>query len=131
MFRLYKYLLFLTSVSFGFVSCYESEKEKGTYFHYNDYTGIASLDPVFAKNQSVMWAVHQLYNTLVEVDSQLNIAPSLATRWTISEDGKAYTFFLRDDIFFHDDDCFKDGKGRKVTARDVVYSLKRLNDKTI
>ena len=31
-------------------------------------TGIASLDPAFAKNQSIMWAVHQLYNTLVEVD---------------------------------------------------------------
>ena len=38
-------------------------------FHYNESTGIASLDPAFAKNQSIMWAIHQLYNTLVEIDS--------------------------------------------------------------
>src|SRR5215204_3366051 len=120
MFRLYKYLLFLTTASLFLSSCYQSEKEKGTYFHYNDYTGIASLDPAFAKNQSVMWAAHQLYNTLVEVDSQLNIVPSLAKRWIISEDKKMYTFFLRDDIFFHNDECFKNGKGRKLKADDVV-----------
>ncbi len=131
MFRSCKYLLFLTSISFFVLACYRTEKGKGTYFHYNDYTGIASLDPAFAKNQSVMWAVHQLYNTLVEVDSQLNISPSVAKRWTISDDGKTYTFFLRDDIFFHDNNCFENGKGRKATAYDVVYSLERLNDKNI
>ena len=100
MFHSYKYFLFLTTTLIFFTSCYHTEKEKGKYFHYNDYSGIASLDPAFAKNQSIMWAVHQLYNTLVEVDSLLNIAPSVAKRWEISEDGKSYTFYLRDDIFF-------------------------------
>ncbi|HEY1115120.1 MAG TPA: ABC transporter substrate-binding protein, partial [Chitinophagaceae bacterium] len=77
-----------------------------------------------------MWAVHQLYNTLVEVDSQLNIVPSLATRWAVSDDRKTYTFFLRNDVFFHDDPCFPGGKGRRMTARDVEYSLRRIMDKT-
>ncbi|HWJ91591.1 MAG TPA: ABC transporter substrate-binding protein, partial [Flavisolibacter sp.] len=88
------------------MSCYNSEKTSRNIFHYNEQTGIASLDPAFAKNQSIMWAVHQLYNTLVEVDSQLNIVPSLAKRWEISEDKTTYTFFLRNDVFFHNDDCF-------------------------
>src|SRR5690242_1187621 len=109
--RLYNYLLFLTPALFFLASCYQSEKEKGRYFHYNDYSGIASLDPAFAKNQSVMWVVHQLYNTLVEVDSALHIAPSMAKRWTISEDGLLYTFYLRNDVFFHDDACFPNNKG--------------------
>jgi peptide/nickel transport system substrate-binding protein len=130
-FRSYNYLLVLTSALFFFSSCYQTEKEKGKYFHYNDYSGIASLDPAFAKIQSVMWAVHQLYNTLVEVDSALHIAPSIAKRWTISPDGLLYTFYLRDDVFFHDDPCFTSGKGRKLIARDVEYSLKRLGDKKI
>ena len=39
-------------------------------FHYNEQSGIATLDPAFAKNQSIMWAVHQLYNTLVQTDDQ-------------------------------------------------------------
>jgi ABC-type transport system substrate-binding protein len=131
MFRPHKYSLFLTTMLFFLVSCYQSEKEKGRYFHYNDYSGIASLDPAFAKNQSIMWAIHQLYNTLVEVDSQLNIAPSVAKRWEVSEDGKLYTFYLRNDVFFHDDACFENGKGRRLTADDIVYSFKRLQDPSI
>jgi len=76
-----------------------------------------------------MWAVHQLYNTLVEVDQDLNIAPSLAKRWEISKDRLTYTFYLRNDVFFHDDQAFSNGKGRQLTARDVVYSLNRIMDK--
>ena len=73
-----------------------------------------------------MWAVHQMYNSLVEVDSQLNIRPSLASSWEISEDKKTYIFHLRNDVFFHDDPCFPNGKGRKMIAKDVEYSLKRI-----
>jgi peptide/nickel transport system substrate-binding protein len=127
MFRLYKYLTILF-VSFVLFSCYSSEKEEGSIFHYNEQSGIASIDPAFAKNQSIMWAIHQLYNTIVEVDSSLNIKPSLATRWDISEDRKTYRFYLRNDVFFHDDECFANGKGRKMTAHDVVYSFKRIVD---
>src|SRR5690242_4958700 len=84
----------------GLASCYSSEKKSQNIFHYNEQTGIASLDPAFAKNQSIMWAVHQLYNTLVEVDSQLNIVPSLATRWEISDNKTTYIFHLRNDVVF-------------------------------
>ncbi|MGZ3923173.1 MAG: ABC transporter substrate-binding protein [Flavisolibacter sp.] len=87
------------------------------------------MDPAFAKNQSIMWAVHQLYNTLVEGDSQLNIVPSLATRWEISDDKRTYIFHLRNDVVFHDDACFPNGKGRRMTAGDVEYSFKRIVDK--
>jgi ABC-type transport system substrate-binding protein len=128
MFRWYKSLTILL-LSWLLISCYNSEKQSANIFHYNEQTGIASLDPAFAKNQSIMWAVHQLYNTLVEVDSQLNIVPSLAKRWEISEDKKIYTFYLRNDVVFHDDDCFPNGKGRRMTAKDVEYSLKRIVDK--
>ena len=106
--------------------CYSSTNNNRAVFHYNESTGIASLDPAFAKNQSVMWAVHQLYNTLVEVDSNLNIVPSLARRWTVSADRKTYIFHLRPDVFFHDDVAFANGKGRRMTAGDVAYSFNRL-----
>lgn len=89
-------------------------------------SGIASLDPAFAKNQSVMWPVHQLYNTLVEVDSQMQIRPSLAYRWEFSPDNRTVTFFLRQDVYFHDDPCFPGSKGRKLVAADVQYSFSRL-----
>ncbi|SHF11832.1 ABC transporter substrate-binding protein [Flavisolibacter ginsengisoli] len=124
-----KYLLFITVLAVS--GCYNSEQKDTGIFHYNESTGIASIDPAFAKNQSIMWPVHQLYNTIVEVDNNLNIVPSLATRWTISEDKTIYTFYLRNDVYFHDDPCFTGGKGRRFTAGDVEYSLKRIVDKTL
>ena len=98
-------------------------------FHYNEQSGIATLDPAFAKNQSIMWAVHQIYNTLVQTDDSLHMVPSLAKSWDISADNLTFIFHLRNDVFFHDNDAFPNGKGRKLTAQDVVYSFKRIIDK--
>jgi peptide/nickel transport system substrate-binding protein len=112
----------------GLQSCINRETSEKQVFRYNEQTGIASLDPAFAKNQSIMWAVHQLYNTLVETDQNLAIVPSLASHWDVSEDRKTYTFHLRSDVFFHDNESFKGGKGRRMTAQDVVYSLQRIVD---
>ena len=109
-------------------SCHTDRSSTKQVFNYNEPTNIATLDPAFAKNQSVIWAVHQLYNTLVETDSQLNIIPSLATHWTVSEDKRAYTFYIRQDVFFHDNAAFPNSRGRKMTARDVEYSFNRITD---
>ncbi|HYC40117.1 MAG TPA: ABC transporter substrate-binding protein [Chitinophagaceae bacterium] len=109
--------------------CYSETRSGGNVFHYNETTGVASLDPAFARNQSVMWVVHQLYNTLVEVDSQLHIVPSLARRWEISPNRLLYTFYLRNDVFFHEDECFGAKKTRKLTAHDVAYSFRRILDR--
>ena len=78
-----------------------------------------------------MWTIHQLYNTLVEVDGKLNIVPSLAKSWEFSEDRRTVTFHLRGDVFFHDDEAFINKKGRRVVAEDVAYSFKRIQDKKI
>jgi oligopeptide transport system substrate-binding protein len=113
-----------------FSSCSSKTSSDKQVFTYNEQTGIASLDPAFAKNQSVMWPIHQLYNTLVEVDSNLNIVPSLAKSWEVSDDRLTFTFRLRNDVFFHDDDCFPGKKGRRMTAHDVAYSLGRILHKS-
>ena len=109
-------------------ACKQAGEQNKNVFSYNETTGIATLDPAFAKNQSIMWAVHQVYNTLVEIDTGLNIRPSLAHSWEISADRKVYTFHLRKDVRFHNDAAFPDGKGRLLTAADVVFSLQRIID---
>ena len=70
---------FILQVSFLLLlSCGKARKSEQNIFRYNEVSGISSLDPAFAKSQSVIWATHQLYNTLVETDEQLHIVPSLA-----------------------------------------------------
>lgn len=110
--------------------CYSKKNNEANIFHYNEFNGIASLDPAFAKSQSVMWPVHQLYNTLVEMNDSLQVVPSLAKSWDISADRTVFTFHLRTDVFFHDDPVFPGNKGRKLVAGDVEYSFTRITDKT-
>lgn len=112
-------------------TCYNKKNSEGNIFHYNEFNGISSLDPAFAKSQSTMWAAHQLYNTLVEIDDSLHIIPSVAKSWDISPDKTMLTFRLRNDVFFHDDEAFPNGKGRKLTATDVVYSFSRIIDAAV
>jgi len=109
-------------------SCSNQTQQDKKIFHYNEQSGIASLDPAFAKNQSIMWVIHQLYNTLIEVDDQLQLKPSLAKSWEISSNQLEFTFHLRTDVYFHDNPVFKGGKGRLLNANDVVFSLSRIMD---
>lgn len=113
------------------VGCGTHRHSDKKIFHYNETSGIASLDPAFAKSQAVMWAVHQLYNTLVEVDSNMQVVPSLAKSWDIASDNLLLTFHLRTDVYFTDNACFAGGKGRRLVAGDVVYSLGRIIDKSV
>jgi len=110
-------------------ACSSPHTDKRTVFRYNEKDGIASLDPAFAKNRSIIWPIHQLYNTLVETDDDLHIVPALARSWDVSPDKKTWTFHLRTDVFFHDNEAFPGGKGRHMVAGDVVYSFSRIIDK--
>src|SRR6476660_1739173 len=116
----------LLAFSYVLTGCARSSSHPDRVFRYNEASGIATLDPAMAKNQSIMWAIHQVYNTLVETDQELRISHSLAYRWDVSTDRLLYTFHLRPDVYFHDDACFKDGKGRKLVASDIVYSFQRI-----
>lgn len=124
----YRWLLVISS-GLLFTACKQNTHSGKKIFHYNEHSGLTSLDPAFAKSQATMWPAHQLFNTLVEVDDSLRMVPSLAKSWDISGDRLTFIFHLRDDVFFHDDDAFKNKKGRKLTANDIVYSLSRINDK--
>ena len=129
--RLKHYPLSFILLSIILLSCASHQHPDKKIFHYNEQTGIASLDPAFAKNQSIMWAIHQLYNTLVEVDDKMQFKPSLATSWELSSDNLRFTFHLRTDVYFHDDAAFANARGRRLTAPDVAYSFNRITDKNV
>lgn len=76
------------------------------------------LDPHKVTAFSSFVVIGQIYDGLLEVNSDLQLEPALATDWVVSEDGLTYTFTLRDDVTFHN--------GRAMTAEDVVYSFDRI-----
>ncbi len=121
------FILFLVLILFGCGVRHHNNEDK-TVFRYNEAAGISSLDPTFAKDQSNIWACNQLFNGLVQFNDEMKIIPCIAKSWEIFDNGKLYTFYLRKDIFFHDNIVFENGIGRKVNAFDFEYSFKRVVD---
>src|SRR4051794_27195670 len=67
-------------------------------------------DPHRSSSRSAAEVLHMIGDTLVNVDYDMKtIVPGLAKEWSMSADGKTYTFKLRDDVSF----C----SGRKLTAK--------------
>jgi peptide/nickel transport system substrate-binding protein len=112
------------------VSCFAKEKkhDENSVFRYNEHANITTLDPAFAKDLQTIWAVNQLFNGLVQLDDSLNVQPDIAHFWTISEDGKKYSFNLIKDIKFHKHILFGKDSTRSVVASDFEYSFNRLLD---
>jgi len=79
-------------------------------------SGLRILDP--GRTTATMTHNHgyMIYDTLLAVDAQRNIRPQMAD-WQVSDDGKTYTFTLRDGLRWHD--------GSAVTAADCVASIQR------
>lgn len=109
-------------------SCTSNPGDEGkSVFYYNEPAGISSLDPAFARDQSNIWGVNQIFNGLVQFDDQLNILPCLAERWEILDSGKTYVFYLRE-VFFQKNEIFGEDETRPVKAGDVIFSLERLRN---
>lgn len=116
---------------FLLVSCGTEHADNKNVFCYNESNGITSLDPAFARDLEIMWATNQLFDGLVELNDSLQITPSVSESFSISDDLLTYTFFLRRDVYFHNNSCFPNEQGRKVVASDVVYSFNRILDNQV
>jgi len=95
-------------------------------------SGPNSLDPVRGSTTYDNRSCSMVYQTLLQyryLHRPLELTPLLLAEMpTISADRKVYRFRLRKNVFFHDDPCFPEGKGRELVSSDVFYSLKRLAD---
>jgi peptide/nickel transport system substrate-binding protein len=112
------------------ISCAEKGKtfDDSQVFRYNEHANISTLDPAFSKDLRTIWATSQLFNGLVQLNDSLQVLPDIAKSWEISDNGLEYSFFLREDVFFHKHELFGLEKTRNVTASDFVYSFQRLKD---
>ncbi|MBQ8761338.1 MAG: ABC transporter substrate-binding protein [Bacteroidales bacterium] len=99
-----------------------SSDENLKIFKYNEAAGILTLDPIYAKDLPHIWACNQIYNSLVALDDEMNVVPAVAKSWNISDDGMTYTFILRDDVYFHEDECFGKTTDNGQQTTDIGYA---------
>jgi peptide/nickel transport system substrate-binding protein len=107
----------------------KGDKKFGGAIHLNETGDLRSLDPPQINDQTSSHIGENIYDRLLEFDSKLQLHPSLAKALPdISSDGLIYTFHLRTDVYFQDDECFSGSKGRKMVAKDIVYCFTRAVD---
>lgn len=126
-------LLGFISMSLGF-GCTSKSKDTPTTLHISSIEKLKGLDPAQAGDLYTGLEVGKVYEPLFQyhyLKRPYVLEPLLAESMpAVSSDGKTYTFKLKKGVLFQDDPCFKEtsGKGREMTAEDVVYSFKRLAD---
>jgi oligopeptide transport system substrate-binding protein len=76
-----------------------------------------TLDPAASGEMASHQYVMEIFSGLLRSGDDLEPAPDIAERWKVSNDGKTYTFNLRQDVKFQD--------GRQVKADDFKYSWER------
>ncbi len=104
----------------------------GGVFNWNETQVLRNIFPLGITLVSEQHVAGQIYEGLVRFDPKnLEVEPALAESWEVDASGKVYTFHLRPDVFFHDDPAFPDGKGRQLTAQDVVDCFTAICEKGI
>jgi peptide/nickel transport system substrate-binding protein len=81
---------------------------------------IASVDPTKSTNNWERTIGLNVYDILIfpDPDPKKKLKPWIANSWTVSPDGKTYSFQLKKGLKFHD--------GSEITAEDVAFSMERL-----
>ncbi|MDA3893079.1 MAG: ABC transporter substrate-binding protein [Salinivirgaceae bacterium] len=126
------FLLILLPFFIIFIGCSNSkskvrgEKYGGTFrINASDVPDI--LFPGRVLKQSEQLIINQIYVGLVKYNAgNVEIEPSLAKKWRVEREQTLYTFYLNNNAYFHNDDCFGKERTRKIVASDVKYSIEKI-----
>ena len=78
------------------------------------------INPILTSNTISVNLMNLIFSSLVKSDDTGQSVPDLARAWEISEDGLEWTFYIREDVDFHD--------GHPLTAHDVEFTYKAIID---
>ena len=131
---MFKHVIALASIILVIVSCSNPDEDLankkavggaryGGEFRFMSPEKVASLLPLQAVDLYSQRMTTQIFDQLLRLDpSGKNVIPSVAETYTVSPDGKTYTFKIRKGVYFHNDECFG-GDGRELTAEDVKFTF--------
>ncbi len=81
------------------------------------------INPVLTVTSVSSSLLELLFDSLIRLDYQGKLVPGLAKSWTVSPDKLEYTFYLHENIFFHD--------GHPLTAEDVKFTFELVEDPAV
>ena len=79
-----------------------------------------SITPLSARNRAERSLVGLVFSGLMRMGPDNTLEPDLASSYKLSDDGKTWTFHIRDDAVWQD--------GEPVTSADVLYTVAALKD---
>ena len=91
-----------------------------------EYQSITSFDPLLADNATTMRALQLVYEGLVRLNSNGEVTTAIAKDWEVSSDSLQYTFQLNRNTYYHDNDVFSTGTGRRLTSNDIKFVFERM-----
>src|SRR5439155_1017204 len=93
---------------------------KGGTLTWGQWDKIDVIDPALTTGAAAGEIAQNILDTLITMDSDQKFYPALASKWTIADSSKTFTFSLRDGVKFHD--------GSTLTSAAVKGSFDRILD---
>lgn len=126
------YLLVALAILAGCSAPKQQDEKRSSFaggvLRINENRNFSTLFPPSFKDVTSSHIISQIHLGLVKFDSKtLAILPAIADDWEVDNSGTVYTFHLNTNATFHDNACFPDGVGRKVTAQDFKYTFTLLS----
>lgn len=90
---------------------------------------VETLDPLQILYDSDWRVSNNIFEGLFSLNEQHKLINCLVESYSISNNNLDYTFRIRDNIYFHNNPCFSDFRGRKLDSYDVKYTFERLATK--
>lgn len=124
--------LFLSSVIIGvflltsnfFYKLTELKPKPGGVLRFGVIGQPSYINPVLTQsNDCEKDLIELIYDGLYSVDGQGNLSLNLAEKTEISDDGRTYIVFLKDNVFWHD--------GINFTADDVIFTIETIQNPSI
>ena len=76
---------------------------------------VSLLNPILSTDSTSSGVEGTIFSGMTKINEKLEVIPDLAKSWEVSKDGKVWTFYLRQDVTWHD--------GEQFTAYDVVFTF--------
>ncbi len=127
------YLLFIIIPLLFFSACgwdEPADKSEEVVLNQRLRSKVQTLDPGNAGDSASNAICREIYECLYAyhyLKRPYELTPQTAAGMpTVSDDGLVYRIPIRNDVYFHDDRCFPESKGRLLVAQDFIYAWKRI-----